>query len=637
MRSPGLAAPLGACVALVAACGGIPSSGSPMPAAPASDDDSQPHVVGTRPGPEEGATPVEIVEGFIAAMEFYESPPRGYPTAAEFLTQAAASDWDPLSEIVIYDDNPAVEIQDDVATLTVDVAATYDRTNGFVRPPESADPVTYEFDLEQVAGEWRLADAPDGLLIQETAFDNDFEAYNLYFYNKSFDRTTLVPDPVYLPRTANNLETLLVQELLDGPSEWLAPAVGTAFPEGTTLEPAAVTVDDGAARVTLNEAALQYEDGTPTSPEERQLMVEQLVRTLGEQRTVDRVSVAAPRATLLSGTDESPYVDVPETSSPVLVDRLYTISESGVGELRDTSSAEVAPVAGPLGAQPGLQEVAVARNHQTAAAVNENGNLVLAELNADSELTELFPAGGAFGSLAWDGSGLLWAIERDRAPEGPDADGDPAGESGGTDAGEQAGDEQAGGGERAQGDSGNRLLVIDPDTGDVHPVTPPTPGDAEIEKVAMAPDGTRLAYVADGRVFEAIVVRNPDRPVDPKTVEVRAPRELHFEGITEPVADVTWHGAGELAVLTAPTSSGDESLEPGSADDADAADPRAHVVSLNELNVERTREVGNGVSIAAPIEGNLLAVGTSENVVWIRSSTVRWVTLEDASAPAFAG
>lgn len=613
---------VGACALLLAACGGIPSSGPPVAAGPASNDDPPPHIIGTRAGPQQGATPAEILEGFIAAMEFYESP-RGYPTAEEFLTEEAAANWEePLSEIVIYNDEPVIEIDGNVATLTVSVEATYDRTDGFVRRPSSADPMSFTFDLERVAGEWRLASAPEGLLIQESAFVNDFQAYNLYFYNEVFDTNTMVPDPVYLPRTASNLETLLVKELLAGPSEWLAPAVVSAFPEGTVLEPEAVPVDNGDARVTLGQTALETDDGAPTSPEERQLMVHQLVRTLGEQPTVDRVSVTGPGATRMSGTDANPYVDVEEPAAPGLARRVYTVTDSGVGWLVEGSSpAEVTAVTGPLGDYPGLQEVAVDRRHQRAAAVNENDELILADLNTGNEVTALYPTGGAFGSLAWDGSGLLWAIERERKPAANSGDGSADGAAG----------------QRAEGDSGNRLLVIDPETGDVADVTPPTKGDAEIEQMAIAPDGVRIAFVIGGQVHEAIVVRDPDRPVDPKMIEVRGLRQLHIEGVTEPAADVAWHGGDELALLTVPETRDNEPVEPGSPDGQKLAEPRAHVVALSELAVDSTRGIADGISIAAPTAGNRLAVGTSDDVVWIRSSTVRWIPLENATAPAFAG
>lgn len=650
MRSPAVIVPVGGCAVLLAACGGIPSSGGPFPAAEVDSEEAYPQVVRDLQPAADDMSANEIVDGFLDAMEIYE-PPGGYPTAATFLTDEAQAGWEePLSEIVIYDGGATTEIELDgdtgEATLALDVEATYDRVNGFVRSPEDAEPTTYNFPLERIGGQWRLAQAPKGLLIETESFDRYFSPHNLYFFNAGFDGNTLVPDPVYLPTTANQ-QTLLVQELLNGPSDWLAPAVQTAFPAGTSLEPAAVPVSGGDATVTLSPEAVTAADGTAIRPDTRAQMVTQLRATLGELRGVRRVQVVAG-TTRLSGTEEAPYVDVEASSGATgLASRLYTVTESGVSWVADGASPVATPVSGPLGSRSDVREVAVDRNHSTAAAVTTDNELITSDLAANGEITSLFEGSVAFDSLAWDGGGLLWAVERLQAES--DAQDPDDGAEGGGDGSGGPGDsaDAAKADEEAKGDSGNRLLVIEPETGDYEDVTPQTPGGAEIEQFAIAPDGARLALVIDGSAYLAIVERDPasadqdpDMPQDPSAVSIGGLRELHLDDLSMPLSGVAWYDSDELALLTAPETQSAEEVSPesGEAQKPEPPAPTVRLARLDELVAEEDgRPIPNGTSIAAPTVDDRLAVGTSENEVWIRFELGRWIALEGATAPAYAG
>jgi hypothetical protein len=618
--------PVAGCAVLLAACGGIPSASAPEVAERVSEDDSQPRVRGDRPGPVEGDTPQQIVGGFLDAMDIYEEYALPDGSAAEFMTADAAENWKPLSEILVYDGEPEISVDGDTATLTVAVDAKYDRVDGFVRRPSSADPEILELPLARVGSEWRLAAAPEGLLIEAEQFGAEFESYNLYFFNTSFDGTTLVPDPVYLPVGAENKGTLLVQELLDGPSEWLAPAVETAFPDGATIEPESVPVSAGVARVTLSRPAVSNPDGALTSTETRSRMVEQLARTLGELRDVQQLEVTSG-GTHLTGSDENPYVDVADRSSTGLRDRLYAVTESGVGWVADGPSPVVTPVAGPLGSRTGLLEVAVDRTHRAAAAVTTNNELIRADLDPDSEVTTLF-GDAVYDSLEWDGSGLLWAIER------PQEEGDAELEAPEVEPGEAAEVD-----EETKGDSGNRLLVIDPQTSRSVDVTPQTPGGANIEQFAIAPDGARIAFVIDGTAYLAIIERDPDNPLEPSTIEVGGLRPLHIDQSSEPLGGVAWYAPDELGLITAPEPPASEeiSLDPGQAPQPEPREPKVRLTGLDDLVAQEERTITDGVSIAAPTVDNRLAVGTGSGEMWVRSKTGRWMPLDGLTAPTYAG
>ena len=81
---------------------------------------------------------------------------------------------------------------------------------------------TREFSVEQVDGEWRITDPPDGLIILEPDFVRLYDEVAAYFMDPTGQR--VVPDPRYLI-TGEAQPTALVQRLLDGPSAALAAGV----------------------------------------------------------------------------------------------------------------------------------------------------------------------------------------------------------------------------------------------------------------------------------------------------------------------------------------------------------------------------------------------------------------------------
>ena len=122
-------------------------------------------------------------------------------------------------------------------------------------------------------GEWRISTPPAGLMVAEFAFSSFYQSYNLYFVGNG---SALVPDPIYLPNLRNqaSIASVLMRALLNGPSDWLAPAVTSAIPEGTALSVDAVTITDGVAEVALSDNVLSLNDG------QRTLMAAQVLYTL---------------------------------------------------------------------------------------------------------------------------------------------------------------------------------------------------------------------------------------------------------------------------------------------------------------------------------------------------------------------
>ena len=254
---------------LMAACATIPTSGPIQQGVEVGvvTTDQVIRVI-ARP-PQSDMTPTEIVSGFLQASASFEDD---HAVARQYLTPEAALDWDPSRSVSVYDGVPTI-VPDGV--VAVDMTATrvgsIDGDGRYeVAPPASI--IEESIGMEFIAGNWRIATPPEGLLLSRSDVDRAFRAFEVYFLDPTF--TSLVPDPRYFPVDGPTPATALTRALLRGPTEWLAPAVRTAFPDGTTLAVDAVPVIDGVARVDLDPQVRLADEPT------RQALSAQLAWTL---------------------------------------------------------------------------------------------------------------------------------------------------------------------------------------------------------------------------------------------------------------------------------------------------------------------------------------------------------------------
>lgn len=246
-RRHGLRALLAAGVAAaLAGCVAIPTSG------PVVRGDVQVDTAGDidvlAEGPRPGASPVQIVDGFLlaGAVGFLGE----FVTAREYLTGPVAQEWKPLDGVVVAGTITYGQPSEDVITLDIPVLARVDAEGRYAEaPPNASEQVTFEL-AEDDDGEWRIEDAPDGLILPQAVFDQQFRSSTLYFLSP--DETFLVPEVRWFP--ARNLPTSVARAVLAGPSPWLRDAVLTAVPDGVVLNPEAVPVDkrSGVALVGLD-------------------------------------------------------------------------------------------------------------------------------------------------------------------------------------------------------------------------------------------------------------------------------------------------------------------------------------------------------------------------------------------------
>jgi hypothetical protein len=429
---------LGALVLLLTGCATMPSKGDvrPVDPSPRADTDSQVRVFGV--SPQKGAQPWQIVRGFLEATTSDEPD---FRTAREYLTGGTARDWDPFARTTVLDAAPSVltpgssltDREGDGATLEVagPTVALVDSEHAY-RP--STGTYRETFHLVRVGGEWRIDRLPDGLVVAESDFQRIYQSVNTYHYADLGPDTgavtrgedVLVADPVYVRQRIDPL-TEAVGALLDGPTGWLAPVVGSAFPEGTRLA--------GGARLSPNDS------GTLAVPlgvrdekgRERPLRVgsAQCDRMAAQVlHTVDgQVSVKVGRVRLTRGRGGEELCSLSREEARAYAPgrlagdggRQYFVDDRDRLAVVLGEGDRTAPVSGPFGTgQVRMSAVSVSRDEERGAGVSLDGrSLFVAPLAADTGLGDPVLTSGTerekdgLTAPSWDGLGDLWVADRD--------------------------------------------------------------------------------------------------------------------------------------------------------------------------------------------------------------------------------
>jgi Lipoprotein LpqB beta-propeller domain/Sporulation and spore germination len=497
-RTAALAA---ACFGL-AACAGVPTSGPIQqgPVVAAAGQDQFIRVI-ARP-PSDGMTPEEVVAGF---QEATASADAGYFVARQYLTPLASTTWEPSAGVEVYDSSglstsskDGQVLEDGTLTATLDAAGQYS-----VAPPGTHR--TWTYSMEQVKGQWRISEPPAGLVLGPGDIDRSYRSFDLYYFTRDF--ATLVPAPVTIPLSDAGLATSLVRGLLDGPTSWIAPAVRSAFPEGTRLALDSVPVIDGVAEVALTREVLSADDDA------RQKLSAQLVWTLRQVPGVSAVNMTVNGQTLsVPGVAAVQPIDSWSLVAPdVLSDtaRAYAVAKKSLVQIGLDGALTGAARTRPAIILPGIS----LDSTRVAGLSVDHRTLYVGKL-VDGVLTKRY-VGTDLARPTWDPAGLVWTVDR-----------------------------------------GTGLVLVRPTSAAPIAVTNPPPGFSarDITAVSMSRDGTRLAMlVRRGTLVEPWVARVERSGA---TVTVAAPRRV-ANTVTEAL-DLSWLDAETLAVLG---TSGQTSLE----------------------------------------------------------------------------
>lgn len=227
-----------AAAVLLAGCASVPSGSRVVrgnaggPEQPIDD----PYVRIIPVGPERGWDPVTIVTGFRNASASFDGPNGDHQVAREYLACGAC--WRPGVGSIVYDRLDPLELETDAGDrVTVTATGTQlGRIGADGQYIADANRFRETYVLRRNgAGQWRITDPPQQLLLSRDDVDRAFRTLDLYFFAP--DAQVLVPNPVYIPMVSRPwLSRQLVRQLIGGPTAWLKGAgVRSAFPDGTRL------------------------------------------------------------------------------------------------------------------------------------------------------------------------------------------------------------------------------------------------------------------------------------------------------------------------------------------------------------------------------------------------------------------
>ena len=261
-----------AAAVMLAGCGGIPSSG---PVERVSDDGGpdQSTVRYAPVGPSRGASPQQIVRGFLDAMLAY---PVSTGTAALYLTPDAGKRWRSSQGVTVYT-SPEVTLSETgvleaeresiIVDLRTSPVAQLDRQGHFTK---GGDVKPRSFILEEIKGQWRISNPQDGVMVTRTYYDDYFRPFSLYFFDAPGER--VVPDLVHLA-VGDQLPTALVTALARGPVR-TPGSLRTYVPGVGSLRPSVTVGDAHVADVEFSASVAKMSTG------DRQRLAAQIVWTL---------------------------------------------------------------------------------------------------------------------------------------------------------------------------------------------------------------------------------------------------------------------------------------------------------------------------------------------------------------------
>ena len=562
---------LAVAAAVLAGCASIPTSGPIHEGSTVAIDNQELIYRAIPQPPQPGMSPEELVLGFLAASS---STADGYTVARQFLTPAAAANWTPLRQVRVYD-NSGIQTRL-TAPGSVSVTGTEEGVigsdGGFV-VAEAGKKFQAGYTLVRVGKDWRIAKLPEGLVLGSGDIEREFRTYDLYYFDPTFSVVT--PDAVTVPVTVAGAATVLVSSLLSGPTSWLAPAVRTAFPEGTTLALDSVPVVAGVAQVDLSPQVLEADD------QARQALSAQLVWTLHQLPNVTGVAITVGGQPLpIPGVGPLQSVDSSQRYNPDAAGSTGdAYAGAATGLVRLGAGGRLQRATGAVGhGKPLLIAPSVSLDEKTVAGITPDRRQLWTQLVAGETPPALVGRGTDLSRASFDRTGSLWWVDR-----------------------------------------GNGVFILQSGRPAARvPVVglPTGMAPSAIEAVSIARDGTRAALlVRRGGAVEPWVARIER---DGTNVRLAAPRRLETS-VTDAL-DLAWEAQDQLAVLGTATRNG--------------LGLQVFVISDGFSQTQsQPAEPGATSLAAAPGEATLLGV---DGKIYVQNPD-GWTSLGSGNDPAYPG
>ncbi len=389
-----------AAVACLTACVQIPDHGAVVevkegpPAPPEEVPDFNP-----RP-PQPGASPSAIVGGFLEAME---ATPVQTNKALLFLTKEGQAVWSPQRAVVAYVGHAPPSGHD---TVTVRLHGA-DRVGAggqwLGRLAPEAEKVT--FPMRKEDGQWRIARAPNALIVTRTYYEQAYQDASLYFFDPS--GRILVPEVVHVPQ-GQQLATSLVRDLLLGPRRTQAGVERSFIPPGLTVGLSVVVSARGVASITL-----RGPDPAPLTRKATRLMLAQLAWTLRQDPTIKSFDVSIDGIQLSDASGSSTFkvvgggFDRYDPADAKASQQIYALRG---GRLVSGQLNKPTPNTGPFGvARQGIGAFAVSLDDTYVAATTRTSLLVGPVLGNRSPVAVL--TGPGLLRPSWDFARRLWDVQ----------------------------------------------------------------------------------------------------------------------------------------------------------------------------------------------------------------------------------
>jgi hypothetical protein len=484
-----------------AGCVQMPESGPVVGTGSEGQADAPPGVFIDPEPPAPGANPADIVTGFLDAMT---ATPIQTNAAKQFLTPDAQAAWKPESETITYSEAspPRGGLR---VSVTLGGARHLDGRGSFLGPLPAEDR-SLTFPMASEDGEWRIARAPDALIVPESWFEQRFRQVSLYFFDPS--ARILVPEPVFVPR-GEQLATALTSALLRGPGPALEGISRSFIPEGLSFGLSVPVSEEGVAELTLRGYSGRL---TPDASEQ---MLAQLAWTLRQEPAIQslRVSVGGQQITLSGG--ESLF-DVDQQGAqydPTVLGASTLLYGLRDGRLVSGPPDSLAPVEGPMGvSRLGVRSVAVGLHADQVAGVSAGGDgVMLTSVRNQSDPVESVVSGARrLLRPAWDFSGRVWLVDN--------------------------------------GPGGARVIYLSNDS----PVGIGVPGvtGSRVTHFTVSRDGSRLVAVVRGAKGDRVMISRIVHDAQGRVVEVQRANHIAWEGDSRlAVRDIGWSSATSVAVL----------------------------------------------------------------------------------------
>lgn len=492
----------GLVVLLAAGCVRLPTEGPVVETDRSGNDRQTSASYSDAKPPRKDASPNDIVAGFLDAMTAF---PINVSVARQYLTTEADASWNPERRTITYGEAFA-----EGGTTSIRVrlggAEQLDERGAFLgRLP--ADERTLNFPLERDGeGQWRIAQAPDALIVPEAWFGDRFRQVSLYYFEPT--ARILVPEPVFVP-TGQQLATALVNAQLVGPGRHLRDVFTTFLPPGLSLYGGSVQISrDGVADVDLRGFSGQL------SPETSELILSQLAWTLRQEPSINalRVSIGGQQLTVGGGVGVVPVNDQGAEYDPTVLEASSLLYGLQDGRLVSGPPEALELVDGPMGtSEVGVRDVSVNLSASRVAGVSGDGHRVLVSSvrGPDDSVEEVVSGATDLLRPSWDFTDRLWLVDAGRD---------------GADVSYLAGDDPVA-------------------------VRVPRITGSRVSHMVVSRDGSRLVAVVRGSKGDHVLVSRIRHDAEGRVTGATRARTIAWEPGTR-IRDIGWSAPTALSILT---------------------------------------------------------------------------------------